>query len=73
MLHVGLLKRLGVTSSNDKRGREVSGVKPGNGEEELGVQVNLGEKLSLEKGKIDVLNVFLLCFLIPEPVVKYLC
>lgn len=51
----------------------MSGVKPGKGEEQLGVQVNLGEKLSLEKERIDVLNVFLLCFLIPEPVVKYLC
>lgn len=57
MLHVGLLKRLGTTCSNDKRAREVSEVKPENGEEELGVQMNLGEKLNLEKERIDVLNV----------------
>lgn len=40
-------------------------MKPENGgEEELGVQMNLGEKLSLEKGRIDVLNV---CpFLFPD-------
>lgn len=35
----------------------MSGLKPGNGEEELGMPVNLGEKMGLEKGRIDVLNV----------------
>lgn len=57
VMHVGLLKKLGVTCSNDRRAREVSGLKPGNGEEELGIPVNLGEKMSLEKGRIDGLNV----------------
>lgn len=58
MLNVGLLQGLGVTWSNNKRAREVSGVEPENGEEELGVQMNLGEKLSLEKARINVLNVY---------------
>jgi len=57
VLFVASLKRVGVTCSNDKRGREVSGVKLENGEERLGVQMNLAVKLSLEKGMIDPLNI----------------
>lgn len=58
MLLIASLKRLSVTGSNDKRGGEVSGMKPEKGGEEgLGVQMNLGVKLSLEKGRIGVLNV----------------
>lgn len=58
MLLVASLKRLGVTCNDGKRVREVSGVKPETwGEEGLGVQMNLRVKLSLEKGRIGVLNV----------------